>query len=74
MLGGFAQMSAVGVLEPRVVHSQVDSPFGSVPVRFFPSPSAGVHIPTPVLANEGDQVFGTQPEQAVFDWLDDHPR
>jgi pimeloyl-ACP methyl ester carboxylesterase len=47
-------MRAVGLFEPRVVHSQVDSPFGSIPVHFFPSPSGSGRRPTVIISEGSD--------------------
>jgi len=45
---------AVALFEPAVEHSKVNSPFGPIPVHFFPSPSGSGRRPTVIISEGSD--------------------
>ena len=47
-------MRAVALFDPAVVHSQVDSPFGPIPVHYFRSSSAPGRRPTVIISEGSD--------------------
>lgn len=47
-------LRAVALFEPAVEHSEVDSPFGPIPVHFFPSPSGSGRRPTVIISEGSD--------------------